>query len=49
MLGNITLLNKDDIKEQNMILKYFYLIDPDKIVKELESLFDMEQMKAADN
>ena len=49
MLGNITLLNKDDIKEQNMILKYFYLIDPDKIVKELESLFNMEQMKAADN
>lgn len=48
MLGKIILLNKDNLNELDMILKYFYLIDSDQIVKELKSLFYKKRMNIQD-
>lgn len=41
MIDKIFLLNEENIEEQDKILKYFYLVDSDSIVKELESKFSI--------
>lgn len=43
MIDRIFLLNEEKTDEQEKILKYFYLIDSDLIVKELKSTFSAEQ------
>lgn len=49
MTDNFFLLNEGDLKEQDKILKYFYLIDSDSIVKELKSKFSIKREYAESN
>lgn len=44
MIDRISLLNEENTDEQDKILKYFYLIDSDLIVKELKSTFSAKQL-----
>lgn len=49
MLGEFILLNEKDINKQDDILKYFYLIDSDQIIADLNSSFSNKKIDSSND